>query len=49
MCNKGVNNIVADALSRLETSEEELSAEAFANELRNEEEFPEGYPQSFKE
>ena len=33
---KGVNNIVADALSRLEVAEEEFSAEAFANELANE-------------
>jgi len=41
---KGVNNIVADALSRLEIAEEEFSAEAFANELANEEEeFPTGY------
>jgi len=38
---KGTNNIVADVLDRLETAEEELSAEAFANELANEEEdFP---------
>jgi len=42
-CVKGTNNIVADALSRLETAEEELFAEAFANELANEEEeFPMG-------
>jgi len=27
---KGLNNIVADALSRLEITEEEFSAEAFA-------------------
>jgi len=41
---KGVNNIVADALSRLEIAEEEFSAEAFANELANwEEDFPTGY------
>jgi len=47
---KGANNIVADALSRLEIAEEELSAEAFANELANEEEdFPTGYPLSYKE
>jgi len=47
---KGVNNIVADALSRLELAEEEFSAEAFANELANEEEnFPTGYPLSYKE
>jgi len=33
--------VVADALSRLKMAEEELSAEAFANELVNEEEdFP---------
>jgi len=38
---KGVNDIVADALSGLKTAEEELSAEAFTNELANEEEdFP---------
>jgi len=47
---KGANNIVADALSRLEIAEEELSAEAFANELANEEEdFPTGHPLSHKE
>jgi len=47
---KGVNNIVADALSRLEIAEEKFSAEAFANELVNEEEeFPTGYPLSYKE
>jgi len=45
-----VNNIVADALSRLEIAEEEFSAKAFANELANEEEeFPMGYPLSYKE
>jgi len=42
---KGVNNIVADALSRLKIAEEEFSAKAFANELANEEEeFPTGHP-----
>jgi len=47
---KGMNNVVADALSRLEIAEEEFSAEAFANELANEEEeFPTGYPLSYKE
>jgi len=47
---KGANDIVADALSRLEMTEEELSAEAFANELANEEEdFPTGHPLSYKE
>jgi len=47
---KGVNNIVADALSRLEVAEEEFSAEAFANELANEEEeFPTGCPLCHKE
>jgi len=47
---KELNNIVADALSRLEIAEEEFSAEAFANELANEEEeFPTGYPLSYKE
>jgi len=49
-CVKGANNIVADALSRLEIAEEELSAKAFANELANEEEdFPTGCPLSYKE
>jgi len=47
---KGTNNIVADALSRLEIAEEEFSAKALANELANEEEeFPTGYPLSYKE
>ena len=47
---KGANNVVADALSRLETAEEELSAEAFANELANaEEDFPTGHPLSYKD
>jgi len=47
---KGANDTVADALSRLETAEEELSAEAFANELANEEEdFPTGHPLSYEE
>jgi len=47
---KGVNNIVADALSRLDITEEEFSAEAFAGELANEEEeFPMGHPLSYKE
>jgi len=41
---KGANNIVADALSRLETAEEELSAEAF-----EEEGFPTGHALSCKE
>ena len=45
-----MNNIVADALSRLDIAEEEFSAEAFANELANEEEeFPTGCPLSYKE
>jgi len=49
-CVKGMNNIVADALSRLEIAEEEFSAKAFANELANEEEeFPTGYSLSYKE
>jgi len=47
---KGANNVVADALSRLETAEEEFSAEAFTNELANgEEDFPMGCPLSYKE
>jgi len=46
----GANNIVADVLSRLEIAEEEFSAEAFVNELANEEEeFPTGYPLSYEE
>jgi len=49
-CVKGVNNVVADALSELKTAEEEFSAEAFANELANgEEDFPTGCPLSCKE
>jgi len=49
-CVKGVNNIVADALSRLEIAEDELSAKAVANELANEEEdFPTGHPLSYEE
>jgi len=47
---KGVNKTVADALSRLKIAEEEFSAEAFANELANEEEeFPTGHPLSCEE
>ena len=47
---KGVNNIVADARSRLEISEEEFPPEAFAAELANkEEDFPAGCPLSYKE
>jgi len=47
---KGMNNIFADALCRLKIAEEELSAEAFTNELANEEEdFPTGCPLSYKE
>ena len=47
---KGTNNSVADALSRLKKAEEEFSAEAFANVLANgEEDFPMGYPLSYKE
>jgi len=47
---KGTNNVVADALIRLEMAEAELSAEAFTNELANEEEdFPTGCPLSHKE
>jgi len=49
-CVKGANDVVADALSRLDIAEEEFSAEAFANELANEEEdFPTGCPLSHKE
>jgi len=49
---KGANNIVADAISRLEMAEEEFSVEAFANELlvaNGEEDFPTGHPLSYKE
>jgi len=47
---KDANNIVADALSRLEIAEEEFSVKAFTNELANEEEeFPTGYPLSYKD
>jgi hypothetical protein len=46
---KGTNNIVADALSRLDISEEEFSEEAFAIELATEEDFPADYPLSYKE
>ena len=46
---KGANNIVADALSRLEITEEEFFAEAFATELANEEEFPKAFPLSYRE
>jgi len=47
---KGANNIVPGALSRLEIAEEEFSAKAFTNEQANEEEeFPMGYPLSYKE
>jgi len=47
---KGTNNIVADALSRPDMAEGEFSAEAFANELANEEEeFPTGCPLSHGE
>jgi len=49
-CVKGAKNVVADALSRLEMAEEELSVEAFANESANEEEdFPTGHPLSCEE
>jgi len=47
---KGANNVVTDELSRLEIAEEAFSAEAFTNELANEEEeFPTGYPLSYEE
>jgi len=47
---KGVNNVVADALSRLKMAEEELSAKAFANELANEEDdFTTRHPLSCEE
>jgi len=49
-CVKGVNNIIADAPSRLDTAEEEFSAKAFASEpVNEEEEFPTGHPLSHKE
>jgi len=47
-CVKGSNDIVADALSQLETAEEEFSAEAFMNKLE-EEEFPTGHSLPHKE
>jgi hypothetical protein len=43
---KGENNIVADALSRMATTEVDFSPEAFA---ADEHDFPEAYPLSFKE
>ena len=47
---KGVNTIVADALTWLDMSEEEFSAEAFTGELANwEQDIPEGYPLSYEE
>ena len=47
---KGANNIVADALSRLDITEEEFSAEAFAGELAiADEEFPKSFPLSYRE
>jgi len=49
MCVKGVSNVGAGTLSRPEMSEEEFSAEAFAGELAQEEDFPEGHPLSHRE
>jgi len=47
---KGTNNIVADALSQLDITEEEVSAEMFADELvGKEEDFQTRYPLSYKE
>jgi len=47
---KGANNIVADALSRLDMAEEDFYAEAFTNELANgEEDFPTGCRLSHKQ
>jgi len=47
---KGVNNVVAEALGRLDMTEEEFSAEMFAGKLVNkEEDFPTGYPLPYKE
>ena len=45
---KGPGNIVADALSRLRTSEEDFSVEAFALD-EAEDEFPTEYPLSYKQ
>ncbi len=45
---KGPNNVVADALSRMEISEEEFSAEAFAADDETLD-FPESYPLSYRE
>jgi hypothetical protein len=44
---KGANNIVADALSRLELTEEDFSQEAFA--VEDESDFPTEYPLSYKQ
>ncbi len=44
---KGEQNIVADALSRLDISEEEFSAEAFAADDPSD--FPTDYPMSYRE
>jgi len=49
MHGRGMNNVVADALSQLlvKTAEEEVSTDAFANKFVNQEdEFPEGCPLS---
>ena len=43
---KGEHNIVADTLSRMELTEEEFSADAFASD---ESEFPEDFPLSYRE
>ena len=43
---KGEHNIVADTLSRLDLTEEEFSADAFAGD---EEEFPDSFPLTYKE
>jgi len=47
---KGTNNIVADALSQLDISEEDFSQDAFNGKLAaDDEEFPDEFPLSYKE
>ena len=47
---KGANNIIADALSRLDISEEDFSQDAFNGELAaDDDEFPDEFPLSYKE
>jgi len=49
-CIKGANNIVADALSRLDISEEDFSQDAFNGDLAaDDDEFPDEFPLSYEE